>query len=241
MKKIPVLISLLLFTSLFGLSTVAQTVEKELGYISVNESTTKEIAPNQAEISIGIKTSDKSLQKASEENKAISNKVYSSIKSLLGTEDSIKTGNYTASPQYIYTKENERVFDKYIVSNTVTIKTKKPDLVSKFIDTAIAHGATDIDNLQFSVAGGDYNTLCNDTLTELTKKAYNKANSVAKSINSQLAGVKSINATCNAENNQRPYYGMMMDGVAKSSVSSTPIEKGTTKIYVNIDASFYVK
>ena len=238
MKKNSVLLLVLIL--LFGFLTTVQAVENELGYISVNESITKEIAPNQAEISVGIKTSDKSLQKASEENKVIANKVYSSIKALLGAEDSLKTGNYTASPQYIYTKANERVFDKYIVSNTVTIKTKKLGIVSKLIDEAIANGATDIDNLQFSVASGDYSEICNDALAELTKRAYGKANSMVKAINSQIAGIKSINATCNAENNQRQFYGMM-DNVMKSGGASTPIEKGTSKIYVNLDASFYVK
>ncbi len=232
---------LLILTLLFGFLTTVQAVENELGYISVNESMTKEISPNQAEISIGIKTSDKSLQNASEKNKAIANKVYSSIKALLGMEDSIKTDNYTASPQYVYTKENERIFDKYIVSNTVMIKTKKLELVSKFIDEAIANGATDIDNLYFSVASGDYNEICNDALAELTKRAYGKANLMLKSINSQITGIKLINATCNTENSPRPFYGMMMNSAVKSDALSSPIEKGTSKIYANIDASFYVK
>lgn len=239
MKKNSLLLFVLIL--LFGFLTTVQAVEKELGYISVNESVTKEIVPNQAEISIGIKTSDKSLQNASETNKDIANKVYSGIKALLGAEDSIKTGNYVASPQYIYTKESKRILDSYVVSNTVSVKTKNLEIISKLIDTAITNGATNVDHLQFSVASGDYSEICNETLAELTKKTYAKANSVAKSINSQIAGVKSINATCNAENNPRPFYGMMMDSAAKSEAVSTPIEKGTSKIYVNIDASFYVK
>lgn len=238
MKKILVSIFVLSVFMLVSLSTKAETIEKDKGYISVNESTTKEVSPNQAEISINIETSDKSLQKASDDNKAVANKVYSSLKALLGADDYIKTSDYSAKPQYIYTKENKKVLDKYVVSNTIVVRTKKIELVSKFIDTAIAQGATNIDNLQFLAV--DYDCACNDTLAELTKKAYVKAYSVAKSVNSQIIGVKSINVTCNSDNSPRPYYGMMAKS-SMDSVSATPIESGKIKIYANVDASFYVK
>ena len=234
------LVSIFVFVCLICLSvsTKAETIEKDKGYISVNESSTKEISPNQAEISVNVETSDKSLQKASEDNKVISNKVYSSLKALLGADDYIKTSIYSAKPQYTYTKENKKVLDKYIVSNKIAVRTKKIELVPKFIDTALAQGATNIDDLQFLAV--DYDCVCNDVLAELTKKAYTQANSAAKSINTQIIGVKSINATCNTENNQRPYYAMMAKS-SMDSVSATPIESGKIKIYANVDASFYVK
>lgn len=231
-------LSVLLLIAFVSLSTTAETVEKDKGYISVNESVTKEVSPNQAEISIGIETSDKSLQKASTDNKNISNKVFSNLKSILGSNDYIKTNNYSAKPQYSYTKDNKKVLDKYMVSNTVTVKTKNIELVSKLIDTAIAQGATNVENLQFSAT--DTDNSCNEALAELTKKAYTQAGSVAKSINSQITGVKSINATCSLDNGPRPMYGMMMKSTM-DSVAATPIESGKIKIYANIDASFYVK
>lgn len=242
MKK--ALLSLLVLSALvsvsFSLSAKAETAERDNGYVSVNNSTTKELPPNIAEISVNIETSDKSMQKASDENKIIANKVYSSLKTILGKSgdgDYIKTNNFIAKPQYVYTKDNKKVFDKYVVSNSVVIRTKNINLVSQLVDTALAQGATSVGNLQFLVS--DYDSACNAALGELTKKAYNQANSVASSINSKITGVKSINATCNPENNQRPYYTMM----AKSSTdseSATPIESGKIKIFVNVDASFYV-
>lgn len=239
MRKVSIFAIALFLFGFISLSTTAQTIENEMGFISVNESTTKEVSPNQAEISIGVETSDKSLRTASEDNKTIANKVYSSLKALLRNDDYIKTGDYSIKPQYTYTKENKKVFDKYIVSNTVTIKTKNIELVSKLIDTATTQGATKIDNLQFSTV--DYDNICDVALAELTKKAYSKANIVAKSINSQIIGVKSINLTCNPDNNPRPFYGGMMMKNAMDNISTTPIESGKTKIFVNVDASFYLK
>lgn len=236
MKKVSLIIVLLLL--IVGLSTTAETVEKDKGYISVSSSTNKELVPNQAEISIGIVTSDKTFKKASEDNKIISTKVYSSLKSIIAAGDYLKTSEFYARPEYIYTKDNKKVLDKYVVSNTITVRTKKTDLVSKFIDTAIAQGATNIDNLQFLAV--DYDAACNTALSELSKKAYLQASAVAASINTQITGIKSITTTCNSDNGPRPYFAMMAPGVADKA-SSTPIASGKIKIYANIDASFYVK
>lgn len=233
MKKVLLTLALLVFLLSIGIYAIAD------GYINVNESATKDIAPNQAEISIGIETSDKSIQKATEENKKIANKIYSSLKLLLGIDDSIKTSNYSINPQYIYTRENQQVLDKYIVSNMVIIKTKKINIVSKLIDTASAQGATNIQGLQFSATG--YEDSCEDMLADLTKKAYKKANTIAKSINLQITGVQSINTSCNSENNYRPVYALTKATMQDSIAVSTPIESGKLKIQANIDASFNVK
>lgn len=236
MKKIILIIFVLI--SFAGLSTIAETVEKEHGFISVNMSETKEIQPNQAEITIGIETSDKSIKKASEDNKIIANNVYSALKSILAKDDYIKTNNYSVRPQYIYTKDNKKVLDKYIVVNTVIAKTKKVDLISKLIDTATEQGATNIDNLQFNAT--DYDESCNEALAEIAQKAYKQAGSIAKSVNTSIAGVKTMSATCNPNNGPRPFYAMAAK-VLSDNASPTPIESGKIKINVNLDASFYVK
>jgi uncharacterized protein YggE len=243
MKKKYLLVSTLALTLFLGIPASAQIIKQEAGTIYVSESTVKEIPPNQAEISIGIKTEDKSLQKAAEENKITANKVYSEIKALLGADDYLETNSYKVSPQYTYTKDRKRVLDKYVVSNNVKVKTKNIELISKIIDTAITNGANSLNQLNFSVAGDDYKSECNDALAELTKKAYDKANAIAKSINSKVTGVKSINASCNTENPTRNFYSAfeLSDSAKGSENLSTPTEAGKTNINVSITATFYVK
>jgi len=220
-------------------ATIADTCNIEKGFISVNESSSKEIAPNLAEISIAIESSDSSVKKASEMNKIAANKVYSVLKSMLGNNDYLKTTNYTVIPQYIYTKDNKKILDKYLVSNTVVVKTKNLDLVSQLIDAAISHGASKIDNLDFSAV--DYDSTCNELLADLSKRTYKKANTIAQAINSQVLGIKSINATCNQENTYRPLGRMLMMKAAMNSTEATPIESGKIKVYANMDAAFFVK
>lgn len=229
---------LVLSLIIMGVSTYAETIEKEKGYISVNKSVIKEVPPNQVEITVGIETSDKELQKASDDNKVIANNVYNALKALLGPNDYVKTGEYSAKTLYSYTKENKRVFDKYVVTNKVVVKTKNVQLVSKLVDTAVAKGATNISNLAFTTT--DYEASCNEALSELTKKASAQATSVAGSIGAKIVGVKSIITSCNTDSSPRPYYAMVMKD-AVNEAASTPIESGKIQINASIDASFYVK
>ena len=237
MKKISVLILLLFLLFFNGSFSIAKTVKDESGVIEVSASQFKEITPNQAEISIVIQNSAKVLETAVDENNLIANKVYSGLKKLLGTDDTIKTGKYSAKPQYQYTRDNKRVFDKYVVTNTVEIKTNDTGLISKLTSTAISQGATGVQHLRFSAV--DYNSDCNTLLADLTKQARSQADAVAKSINSKIVGIKHIQTTCNLEGQSRPLYGAMLK--EDSNSFSIPIESGKVKIYARINASFFVE
>ena len=225
----------------------AQSVVAENGYISVNTSAEAEIIPDIAEISIAVQTFDnKSMQKATIQNKEISDKVISSLKSMINTSngDYIKTSNFSASPIYNY-NGNKRVLDKYQVSNSVIVHTKNIDKVGSMIDKSIELGATNVNSLNFSVSS--YENKCNDLITTAANRAKSRANAAAKTVPAVISGVKSLDVSCSANNSIRPTYRlmksnlMMADGAAPEAAQSTTIEQGTVKIYANVNASYYVK
>ena len=154
----------------------SQINEKERGYISISTSANTEIAPDTAEISFAVKTSDtKSMQKASLMNKDISEKIYNLLKELIDTSkgDYIKTSNYNATPVYNY-NGNKRTLEKYEVSNRVTVHTKSLEKLGSMIDKATEAGATNIDSLNFSVS--NYEAQCNNLIEIAAKKANTRAN-----------------------------------------------------------------
>lgn len=246
MKKL--LASLLVLTAVAGISGAAVAAGVERGYISVSTSANTEIAPDVAEISFAVKTSDnKSMQKATQMNKEASDKVLSALGSMLTTAngDYIKTADYNASPVYTYSS-GKRNFEKYEVSNRVIVHTKSIDKVGSMIDKAIEAGATNVDSLNFSVS--TYDAQCNELLGIATKKAYTRAGLVVKTLGTTLDGVKSFDISCSANNTaQTPRFymakNMMADGaVAESAAgSSTSISGGVIKIYANVNANFFVK
>lgn len=192
------------------LSTQAVTAAVERGYISVSTTANTELAPDVAEVSIAVQTTDsKSMQKATIQNKEISDKVIAALKSMINTADGdyIKTSDFNASPIYSYSG-SRRTLDKYQVSNSIIIHTKSIEKVGSMIDKAIALGATNVDSLAFSVS--NYENQCNDLLAIATKKAQNRANAIAKTVPTSITGIRSMDVSCSANNAYRPQYRMMM-------------------------------
>lgn len=245
MKKF--LISTVIVGLALGCASVQAISESiERGYISVNTSANAELAPDVAEISIAVKTYDnKSMQKATLQNKEISEQVISTLKSMIDTSkgDYIKTADFSATPIYSYSG-SKRNFDKYQVSNSVVVHTKSIDKIGTMIDKAIALGATDINSLNFSVS--NYEAQCNDLLTLAAKKASARANAVAKTVPTTLAGIRSMDVSCSTSNSSRPQYKMLMANRAmmmdsEAAGSSTSIESGVIKVFANVSATYFVK
>ena len=248
-KTLLAITALTLFASCATLATqaVSQTATQEKGIITVNTNANTEIAPDVVELSFEVKTSDtKSMQKATIMNKEISDKVLFVLKSMLNTEngDYIKTSDFNASPVYIYSG-NKKNFDKYEVSNRVIVHTKSLDKVGSMIDKAISAGATNVDNLTFSLSS--YDSQCNDLLGIATQKAKTRAGVVAKKLGTTLDGIKSFDLSCNANNYNTPRLYMaknMLSAVADEAAagsSTTSISGGVVKINANVNATFYVK
>ena len=241
----------LISTAIVGLALGCASVQAisesiERGYISVNTSANAELAPDVAEISIAVKTYDnKSMQKATLQNKEISEQVIATLKSMIDTSkgDYIKTADFSATPIYSYSG-NKRNFDKYQVSNSVVVHTKSIDKIGTMIDKSIALGATDVNSLNFSVS--NYEAQCNDLLTLAAKKASARANAVAKTVPTTLSGIRSMDVSCSTSNSSRPQYKMLMANRAmmmdsEAAGSSTTIESGVIKVFANVSATYFVK
>ncbi len=250
MKKIFISIAVLsLFAGCASLSTQAVTTDttKDKGTISINTYSDIEVSPDVAEISFAIKTSDtKSMQKATAQNKEISDKVYNELKSMINPSagDYIKTSDFNASPIYTY-QNSRRNLDKYEVSNRVIVHTKSIDKLGKMIDNAITAGATNVDSLNFSIS--NYDSQCDELISKAAKKAYNRAAILAKAMNTSVAGVDRITTSCNMGGNNQPRFFMaknMLEAAADSaseSASGMSISNGIIKINANVNASFFVK
>lgn len=227
-----------------SVQAISEAIER--GYISVNTSANAELAPDVAEISVAVKTYDsKSMQKATMQNKEISEQVISTLKTMIDTSkgDYIKTADFSATPLYSYSG-SKRNFDKYQVSNSIVVHTKSIDKIGSMIDKSIALGATDVNSLNFSVS--NYETQCNDLLTIAAKKAYTRANAVAKTVPTTLAGIRTMDVSCSTSNTSRPQYRMLMSNKAmamdaEGASAPTTIESGVIKVFANVNATYFVK
>ena len=232
--------------TLLSAKAITQNTQ-ERGFISVSTTANKEIEPDVADISFAVKTTDtKSLQKATQLNKEISDKLLSNLSNMLNVSqgDYIKTSNYNAAPIYIHSG-NKKTLEKYEVSNRVVVHTKSLETLGKMIDTAIDSGATNVDSLNFSLSS--YDNLCNDLLGTAAQKAQTKAKILAKNLGSDIDGVKSVNVSCSTNNYTSPRFytaknilSAVADDTSAEAVQ-TQISGGVIKVNANVNASFYVK
>ena len=226
-------------------TAIADAIER--GFISVATTANTELPPDVAEISIAVQTSDeKSLQKATEENKQISDKVYTALSSMINKEngDYIKTMNYSAAPVYSYKNDKKNLL-KYEVSNNIIVHTKSVKDAGKMIDKAISLGATNINDLSFSIS--EYDKQCNDLLAIAAKKAYTRASILASSSGNSLNGIKSMVGSCSTAEAVRPQYRMLAKNLSMAASadtaesSSSPVQGGVIKLFANINVAYFVK
>ena len=240
-----------LFVTGFSLtSSAADSNVPERGTLSVSTTANAEITPDVVEINIAVKTKDsKSLQKAAADNKLISDNVYTAVKAMINAQngDYIKTADYNARPVYIYTNNNKKVLDKYEVSNSIIVHTKNIEQTGKIIDKAISLGATDVNDLRFSVSS--YEKQCNDLLAIASNKAKTRADVTAKASGTYITGVKNLNISCSENSSNRVQYRFMAKNMAMGATAdaavpeaaSTPIQSGIIKIYANLNAEYFIK
>lgn len=237
--------SIILFFSIIAMCVIgfSSCVFAEGAYINTSATSQVELTPDVVDFDVEIVTTSKdSMDKAIAENKNISAKVYENLKKVIekNAGDSLKTSSYSATSTYRY-NNGKKIFECYQVSNKVKVHTKNITNVGSMIDKAMADGASSVTNISYNVS--NYEVECNKLLAEASKKAKEQAVSIAKSIGSEIVGVKSIEGSCSmAGQNYAPR--LMMSKTVNYSAdaeSSTNIEVGTMTLNARVNANFYLK
>lgn len=233
MKKI-----IFVFVLLMGLVIPANaftTVEKEMGFVSVNAKAVKEVAPDTASIKFFVDTKSVDSKDAIKQNKEESTKLIDSLKALLSDDNSvIQTTNFVLKPNYI-TKDGKKTFVDYSATNSISVKTKSISKMSEIIDIATKNGATSVSDLNFYVE--------NEKQFEgqLAKQALSDAKIIAEltasTLGQKVTGIRAVRVNIYPQTVQNATFL----NAKSTSGSSLPVEKGKIKIQANVDAEFYVK
>lgn len=250
MKKKNLLALFLLLFAAIIIAIPAGAASKNQGTIYVDASSNIDLQPDVVEFNVIITTKDKtSLENASIANKEISTKIYRDLTTMIDQNngDYLKTIDYSASPTYYY-NNGKRIFDRFEVTNTITVHTKKITDVGMFIDKALGLGATNIGNINFKLE--DTNVYCNELLSVATQKAKAKAEAVAQASGQQIVGVKELRTSCSLNMvSSYPRYlnakvaraTATMEADDAASASGTQVQGGAMKLYANVNAQYYTK
>ena len=197
------------------------------------------VAPDLAEISLGILINDSSVKSAQTKANARIETVRQSLKDLGIKGEDIKTVNYSINPNYDYTLPSRAIKD-YSVNITLNLKVKDLNKIGDVIDAATAGGLNTVNNLQFSL--NDRQKALDQARELAVKNAKRQAE-----ITSKTAGISLGKIIYYSENEQSSDSyprsvdsGMMKQGIGggEPAVPSTEIDPGSGEIKLFVTLTY---
>ncbi len=195
------------------------------------------IAPDVAEITLGVVTEAKDAAKAHADNAAQATRVQNAVKALGIAERDIQTTRYDFSPVYDVKDNGRSVTTGYTVTNSVVVKVRNLDNVGKVIDAALASGANRVDSLEFSAS--DPSAAKNAALADAARDARNKADAVAKALGVRIVRILNVYADAQPYNTPRNFMPMMMAKEAYDA--STPISAGELSFEASVNIAYVIE
>ena len=189
-------------------------------------------SPDCASVSIGVTTHGQDVSAAQAENTERARSIIAGLKMLGIDAKDIQTGNYSFRPTYNYSENRTHEIDGYTVDNTVIVRIRNIDLTGRVIDTALAHGANQINSLEFMVS--DSKALRKEALLAAIRDAREKADIIASGLGRRITGIQHVSENTTAFQS-RKYNSMMLAKAAMDT--AVPVESGT----VTLDASVHIE
>lgn len=200
--------------------------------IVVNGRGEVEVAPDRAQVQVGMETQAKTAALASQENNRKQTAILAAIRALGIPAAQIQTLNYNVMPIQRYDEKTQRVvIDGYQVSNIVQVVTDKIEQAGPIIDAALTNGGNRVAGLDFLVK--DRARAQETALTKAVESARRQAEVAARAAGGQIAELLELNINEYERPQPRAVMAMAKMEMADASVP-TPVSEGMTTIAVNV-------
>lgn len=189
------------------------------------------VAPDKAELTVGVITENQQLAPGQSENNARITSIINALLQLGLSREQIKTTEFRIQPQYDYI-EGKEVFRNYKITHLLQITLPQVDTVGTVVDTAVMQGANFVGNIQFTLSHPEQ--VYNQALSLALLDSYQKAATLT-----QTMGVALCCVPQNIQELTQAPTPRMMYGVAPLAKSTpTPIEPGELQIVARIQAEY---
>jgi len=196
-----------------------------------------EVVPDIAQVQAGITVNDvATVDEAQKSINKTNNTIIEAMKRLGIKKDSIKTSNYSISPNYNYERKTNNITG-YNGSVTITIKIIDTQLVPRVIEEATKAGANEIRGVNFSIEKPeDYREKARDVAI---KNAKEQAEKLAKKLGIRLGKV--VNIVESSPDNYTPLYKSLPTAVGMGGAAEASIEPGSQTITSTVTLYFEKK
>ncbi|MBI2822231.1 MAG: SIMPL domain-containing protein [Acidobacteria bacterium] len=226
---------LTVLVGLFGAALAQEPSRIALIYVTGHAEVTA--PPDIAVVSLGVTTQAVTVAEAREQNAARMQAVIEAVKKLGVPPQEITTSRFSVTPQYDYReKRNPPRITGYNVSNQIAVRLEAIDKISDVLDGALAAGANDISNLNFTLK--DPRKLRVAAYDEAVGDARSKAETLARAAGVQLGEIYLIRESGGVPLPVRRAMAMEAMAVAKTE---TPVESGEITVQVSVEIQFRIK
>jgi len=188
---------------------------------------------DRATLSIGVETQAETAEDAEKQNKAVSNRLYDSLKSLGLTEKDYKTESFNVRPNR--DREQGGKITGYSVQHTIMIDTDSIEKVGEILDASVKAGANNIYGISFGLKEETREMARAEAYKKATKYAKAKADSIAGGLGVKITRIVRVS---DASYDFIPYRAAVaMEDVAAKG-SSIHVEPGEVTVTSSISVSY---
>ncbi|WP_102493938.1 SIMPL domain-containing protein [Selenomonas felix] len=221
-----------------GAASAAETTAPTPATITIGGTGTAYVAPDTAEITVGVVTEEADAARTHAENAAQTARVHNAVRALGVADRDIQTVHYDFSQRYDMRDGSRSEVIGYTAQNSVVITVRDLNNVGKIIDAALANGANRIDSLNFTAS--DTSAAKNEALTDAVHGAKEKAQAVASALGARLVRIANVYADTQADMPRNENYMPMM--MAKgASAAATPIAPGELSVAATVNVTYVVE
>lgn len=232
MKKcLALCLILALFLPCFALAEEPVAVA-EGATITVTGSATVTLKADYACISIGVSTTDKTVEAASRQNTVSINAVIEALKAVGIAEEDIATSSYSVNAQYDYSSFGGQKLTGYNVTNQLTVIIRDMEHIGATLDKATAAGANNIYNIRFLSTNAD--AAQDEATGYAVQDAMRRARLLADAAGLRLGGIVSISeSTASWSVSTRTYASKLSaDAVGNSIIpDDTSVSASVTIVF----------
>jgi uncharacterized protein YggE len=229
MKK---LLALLLCLMLPCLALAEDTIVAADGAtITVTGAASVSLKADYAQISVGVSTTAKSVDEATQKNNAAIHAVIAALQDASIAEEDIVTSSYSVHAEYDYSSLGGQKLSGYNVTNQLTVIIRDMEHIGATLDKATAAGANNIYNIEFLSTQADE---AQEAATILAvQDAMQRAALLAKAANLNLGGILSISDSTAGLVVSARTYSAKLDAAAGNSIlpDDTSVSASVTLVF----------
>lgn len=188
------------------------------------------VAPDQADVQLGVSVTRDTVKGARDDAAAAMNAVLAAVRAAGVADADVRTSTLSIGPVYDYSREDQLIAG-YQVTNIVSILVRDLDKLAAVIDDSVAAGATTVSSVTFRV--GDPTAAERQAREAAVRDARARADTLASAAGVKIVGVASISESFSAPWSWR--------GGDTSGEAPTPVQPGTSEVTVTVAISYVVE